>query len=96
MSSEQVQEIIRMIGDLRSDNEQRHNEMIAKQNLTNGNVKANTEFRLTNTQLIIDLKAMLSEWQMAKGGFNTIKWILGFLGASNLLILAKLFLNIKL
>ncbi len=47
----------------------------ARQDITNGNVKENTAYRLKAT-----------------GGFNVLKFILGFVGIGNIIILFKLFI----
>lgn len=59
----------------------------ARLDLTNGNVKKNTEWRISAQEAINNFKCVVeevkknTEWiHETTGGINTLKWVLGFIG----------------
>ena len=86
--------IIKKLDDLKTLNSKEHVYIIEHQKETNGNVKCNTEFRLKNEELIIGLRETAKDVLQFKGGLNTIKWIAGFIGFSNITIIIYLFVTL--
>jgi hypothetical protein len=83
----QVDYIVKTLDEIKVNNSEEHHAIIEHQKKTNGKVMLNSEFRLRNEELLLKLRTMCDEITMFKGGLNTVKWLVGFVGVSNVVLL---------